>query len=169
AHSAGVGDDARLLLIPPPAPRSSRITALGLAVALIAATATGITAARLRRANDRADFYRGQAAQARSEEHTSELQSRFDLVCRLRPAPTLFPRTALFRSGSLRRSWRRCSAPLDPAASPPILPDHRARPRGRPHRGDGDGDHGRSLAACERPRGLLPGPGGPGEIGRAHV
>src|SRR5437868_3402615 len=33
----------------------------------------------------------------RSEEHTSELQSRFDLVCRLR-AP-LFPYTTLFRSG----------------------------------------------------------------------
>src|SRR5437868_5340038 len=38
----------------------------------------------------------------RSEEHTSELQSRFDLVCRLllRPPPTstLFPYTTLFRS-----------------------------------------------------------------------
>src|SRR5437868_4683304 len=43
----------------------------------------------------------------RSEEHTSELQSRFDLVCRLllRPPPrsTLFPYTTLFRSiGSSR-------------------------------------------------------------------
>src|SRR5699024_5797556 len=35
-------------------------------------------------------------ARARSEEHTSELQSRFDLVCR--PASTLFPSTTLFRS-----------------------------------------------------------------------
>src|SRR5207249_115093 len=39
---------------------------------------------------------------ARSEEHTSELQSRFDLVCRLLLPPplcsTLFPYTTLFRS-----------------------------------------------------------------------
>src|SRR5699024_468799 len=38
---------------------------------------------------------------ARSEEHTSELQSRFDLVCRLlllSPRSTLFPYTTLFRS-----------------------------------------------------------------------
>src|SRR5207249_2354785 len=38
----------------------------------------------------------------RSEEHTSELQSRFDLVCRLLllppPSSTLFPYTTLFRS-----------------------------------------------------------------------
>src|SRR5207249_3780437 len=38
----------------------------------------------------------------RSEEHTSELQSRFDLVCRLLllllPTSTLFPYTTLFRS-----------------------------------------------------------------------
>src|SRR5437868_1642366 len=33
----------------------------------------------------------------RSEEHTSELQSRFDLVCRLH-LPILFPYTTLFRS-----------------------------------------------------------------------
>src|SRR5438067_2401133 len=39
---------------------------------------------------------------SRSEEHTSELQSRFDLVCRLllplSPTSTLFPYTTLFRS-----------------------------------------------------------------------
>src|SRR5438874_2421503 len=37
---------------------------------------------------------------ARSEEHTSELQSRRDLVCRLLrpPRSTLFPYTTLFRS-----------------------------------------------------------------------
>src|SRR5207302_1683243 len=37
---------------------------------------------------------------ARSEEHTSELQSRENLVCRLLPPPssTLFPYTTLFRS-----------------------------------------------------------------------
>src|SRR5699024_9972149 len=45
----------------------------------------------------------------RSEEHTSELQSRFDLVCRLllllpRPSSTLFPYTTLFRS---KICWRR--------------------------------------------------------------
>src|SRR5437868_2175570 len=34
----------------------------------------------------------------RSEEHTSELQSRFDLVCRLAPCPPRFPYTTLFRS-----------------------------------------------------------------------
>src|SRR5699024_927750 len=36
----------------------------------------------------------------RSEEHTSELQSRFDLVCRLLllPSSPLFPYTTLFRS-----------------------------------------------------------------------
>src|SRR5437868_1528168 len=36
----------------------------------------------------------------RSEEHTSELQSRFDLVCR--PSSTLFPYTTLFRSRLIR-------------------------------------------------------------------
>src|SRR5690606_34294869 len=37
---------------------------------------------------------------ARSEEHTSELQSRENLVCRLLrpPSSTLFPYTTLFRS-----------------------------------------------------------------------
>src|SRR5947207_165569 len=34
----------------------------------------------------------------RSEEHTSELQSHSDLVCRLPPRYTLFPYTTLFRS-----------------------------------------------------------------------
>src|SRR5699024_7199497 len=42
----------------------------------------------------------------RSEEHTSELQSRFDLVCRLllrpTPPPTLLPYTTLFRSVNVR-------------------------------------------------------------------
>src|SRR5437868_5127115 len=42
------------------------------------------------------------ACEARSEEHTSELQSRFDLVCRLllrhSQKPTPFPYTTLFRS-----------------------------------------------------------------------
>src|SRR5690606_9411681 len=34
----------------------------------------------------------------RSEEHTSELQSRENLVCRLPPRAPLFPYTTLFRS-----------------------------------------------------------------------
>src|SRR5437867_1516406 len=55
--------------------------------------------------------------QARSEEHTSELQSPYDLVCRLllRPPPcsTLFPYTTLFRSrfnsGASRPVRNRCA------------------------------------------------------------
>src|SRR5438874_858604 len=38
------------------------------------------------------------ALETRSEEHTSELQSRRDLVCRLPPSSPLFPYTTLFRS-----------------------------------------------------------------------
>src|SRR5699024_3698245 len=43
----------------------------------------------------------------RSEEHTSELQSRFDLVCRLLPPPrpTLFPCTTLFRSSPMPKPF----------------------------------------------------------------
>src|SRR5690349_2991941 len=41
------------------------------------------------------------AARPRSEEHTSELQSRRDLVCRP-PTSPLFPYTTLFRSGELQ-------------------------------------------------------------------
>src|SRR5207302_779082 len=49
------------------------------------------------------DFALGEYIQAkslRSEEHTSELQSRENLVCRLLPLPIsrLFPYTTLFRS-----------------------------------------------------------------------
>src|SRR5699024_582512 len=43
----------------------------------------------------------GPDVRLRSEEHTSELQSRFDLVCRLLPSPTApppVPYTTLFRS-----------------------------------------------------------------------
>src|SRR5437868_4458471 len=50
----------------------------------------------------------------RSEEHTSELQSRFDLVCRLLlpapPRPTLFPYTTLFRSARAVASSRKNNA-----------------------------------------------------------
>src|SRR5207302_1254534 len=38
----------------------------------------------------------------RSEEHTSELQSRENLVCRRSPRSTLFPYTTLFRSPEYR-------------------------------------------------------------------
>src|SRR5206468_627131 len=51
------------------------------------------------------------ARSIRSEEHTSELQSRSDLVCRLHhPRSTPFPYTTLFRSKRLRSkplAWRR--------------------------------------------------------------
>src|SRR5688572_2628161 len=46
--------------------------------------------------------FRSKAARSRSstrsEEHTSELQSQSNLVCRLPPSSTLFPYTTLFRS-----------------------------------------------------------------------
>src|SRR5207253_644844 len=51
-----------------------------------------------------------QRAVARSEEHTSELQSRGHLVCRLLlvlrrpPSSTLFPYTTLFRSSAFASS-----------------------------------------------------------------
>src|SRR5687768_12100889 len=69
----------------------------------------------------------------RSEEHTSELQSRLHLVCRLLlprpPRSTLFPYTTLFRSlrvaGSAAAS---CSATSWPAAIP--APSARARTAG---------------------------------------
>src|SRR5687768_7963021 len=45
------------------------------------------------------------ARDIRSEEHTSELQSRLHLVCRLPPPrSTLFPYTTLFRSADISRS-----------------------------------------------------------------
>src|SRR5690625_3932708 len=43
-------------------------------------------------------FIKMQQITQRSEEHTSELQSRGHLVCRLPPRYTLFPYTTLFRS-----------------------------------------------------------------------
>src|SRR5690606_21244986 len=53
--------------------------------------------------------------QTRSEEHTSELQSRENLVCRLRsPLPTRFPYTTLFRSLFVGRTVTR---PLNTATS----------------------------------------------------
>src|SRR5437588_800962 len=46
----------------------------------------------------------------RSEEHTSELQSHSDLVCRLLPTPTLFPYTTLFRSFDFEAALRHAQA-----------------------------------------------------------
>src|SRR3990167_3812344 len=72
-------------------------------------SATGRAGARQRAA--RADSAQGhglQAGQARSEEHTSELQSQSNLLCRLfflrmrrPPRSPLFPYTPLFRSQQL--------------------------------------------------------------------
>src|SRR3990167_8350809 len=69
--------------------------------------------ARRARFMSRTPFHRG--PDARSEEHTSELQSQSNLVCRLLflmirrpPRSTLFPYTTLFRSRSEgRRAGRR--------------------------------------------------------------
>src|SRR5690349_472580 len=62
-------------------------------------------------------------SEARSEEHTSELQSRRDLVCRLllppTPPSTLFPYTTLFRSGFATRPD---SPQIEPAAPPALRP-----------------------------------------------
>src|SRR5690606_38199882 len=49
------------------------------------------------RAGARVPRPRPRIGSRRSEEHTSELQSRENLVCRL-PRPPLFPYTTLFRS-----------------------------------------------------------------------
>src|SRR5438046_1413196 len=75
--------------------------------------AQAVAAQRERRGHEAqaplADVERGppvvvRAGVPRSEEHTSELQSLTNLVCRLLPPPrsTLFPYTTLFRSSS---SW----------------------------------------------------------------
>src|SRR5699024_12732807 len=45
--------------------------------------AAGVSTAELSDAQVKKKTYRSQVFVARSEEHTSELQSRFDLVCRL--------------------------------------------------------------------------------------
>src|SRR6266480_4371735 len=52
----------------------------------------------------------------RSEEHTSELQSHVNLVCRLRrhPSYTLFPYTALFRSPAEHFAGQRRSSEGEP-------------------------------------------------------
>src|SRR5699024_6289058 len=109
----------------------------------------------------------------RSEEHTSELQSRFDLVCRLllvnlplSATTTLSPYTTLFRSGS--RPGRGGRVPVVPGL--PGGDGRRHHHAGLPH---GAGPHpapgGGRRVRPRRPRG----PGRPGhgasEIGRAHV
>src|SRR5699024_2716622 len=54
----------------------------------------------------------------RSEEHTSELQSRFDLVCRLLSShpPSLFPYTTLFRSEAVEMTSERLTGIREGAA-----------------------------------------------------
>src|SRR5438067_7308454 len=70
-----------------------------------------------------------EAARARSEEHTSELQSRFDLVCRLllekkkkhpRRSRLFAPLSGAAPPLALEREIRRVqSRPSNPSASPP--------------------------------------------------
>src|SRR5437867_2441047 len=106
---------------------------------------------------------------ARSEEHTSELQSPYDLVCRP-PSSTLFPYTTLFRS------MRLCAAP--PASSPSARNGSRAKGRA------GSSCAPRPLASRNAPppaarrlairsgyaiARMAPGDRSPCEIGRAHV
>src|SRR5438034_1114967 len=72
----------------------------------------------------------------RSEEHTSELQSHSDLVCRLLLAPpaprsTLFPYTTLFRSGGGRAGRYRG---VGRSGEHRFHSPHRALPRRRPPR-----------------------------------
>src|SRR5438477_222096 len=62
----------------------------------------------------------GLSPPSRSEEHTSELQSHVNLVCRLLlphpPTPPLFPYTTLFRSARTPGTVA-SAAPVDPAAT----------------------------------------------------
>src|SRR5699024_11868107 len=81
----------------------------------------------------------------RSEEHTSELQSRFELVCRLlpektKPAP---PRSTRAAADTPLRGTRRicpaCRSPgrpsrARPAGGPPALSRTISRPHSEPHR-----------------------------------
>src|SRR5699024_7701808 len=66
----------------------------------------------------------GFSAAGRSEEHTSELQSRFDLVCRP-PISTLFPYTTLFRSRVCRPALFVAHAFLHDGAGAPRRTVHR--------------------------------------------
>src|SRR3990172_7082462 len=79
----------------------------------------------------------GRGTCSRSEEHTSELQSRLHLLCRLfflmirrPPRSTLFPYTTLFRSGGLavwgaHRRLRLHARPGRPLAGEPV-PDRKS-------------------------------------------
>src|SRR5438067_2000968 len=88
----------------------------------------------------------------RSEEHTSELQSRFDLVCRLllRPPPrsTLFPYTTLFRSGAERRH----RPAIRRRGSHVVAADRRAGQRGHDGRLPRAADRDRLRLQCHRLR-----------------
>src|SRR5690242_1585446 len=99
-----------------------------------------------------------EAAELRSEEHTSELQSHVNLVCRLLlrrpPRPTLFPYTTLFRStrpivmrcrpARARRASTRTTRPRRSSRWRSVTPRRRrsgsrpisARPRSRKYPGD---------------------------------
>src|SRR5688500_8318043 len=73
----------------------------------------------------------------RSEEHTSELQSPCNLVCRLLPLPTLFPYTTLFRSSATSsrcapaRRARCATAPSRSGDGPRPCSPRRPSPCGR--------------------------------------
>src|SRR5690349_9895267 len=118
-----------------------------------------------RRRLARRDQHRG----PRSEEHTSELQSRRDLVCRP-PRSTLFPYTTLFRScprPSAHRSWgRSCGPPAFAAASAS------SRVSAGSIAAAASTTSARAAPACSPPRSKTPGSSrstSRPEIGRAHV
>src|SRR5437868_2695646 len=114
--------------------------------------------------------FRDGAGRHRSEEHTSELQSRFDLVCRLlhSPRPPAFPYTTLFRSGAAA-GLGAGEIPADVHARGPAVAARVARAGRRA------GDRQRASAWPAVARGgpgrarALPRRRRPPQIGRAHV
>src|SRR5438034_165977 len=106
----------------------------------------------------------------RSEEHTSELQSHSELVCRLRPPhATLFPYTTLFRSQSIaarprsgrgcgcRQGEERCTSSQEPS----LRADVEVAALGRATRGLPAGLSARVRSGSSQCECI--------EIGRAHV
>src|SRR5438105_11398161 len=65
------------------------------------------------------EYSTGQTVEYRSEEHTSELQSRVDLVCRLLLEKKNEPQLCIPSSGSLKRS-QKANRP-EPAARKPLV------------------------------------------------
>src|SRR5687768_2035835 len=111
----------------------------------------------------------GRPARARSEEHTSELQSRLHLVCRLPPASPLFPYTTLFRSRSRARrrlAWpsssTACSRPSARGATAAGRATATACPAGRP-------STSATTPGAASPRTVASWPTSSSKIGRAHV